>query len=506
MKALMQQRGRLRALSLLGIFLLGAQPSAGEPAETVGETPSSRLDQAFEALDNGDWSAATMLFSELSAEFPGEPELHYYQGVAAASSGDDLQAVNAFALAAALDPHLAWVQADLGISLFRLGEFELAEDHLLEALLQGPDDADVLLHLGLIDLENGNNERGQRLLEESAALDPGVAALAFYQAANYELDQNRVNNAMLLLERAILAAGPQDWRDASTQLLAALAESEVQTQRLRLSAGVGFEYDDNLTVSEQDLSTGIGDNAVTMEAGLEVDLLGRDAYGISAGYDFYQSLYQDLTNFDLQSHEPHAEIYGVFGGFRPILGYTYRNQNYGGKDYLSGHLLELDTTLCGWRNSCALLAVGFERLHYNPTPERDAYRYGLVLGQQTLFMRGLVAFTLSWEPEWQDAVSSDFDYSAQIVRAGLSFSLNALRQGTWLGLSYEFESRDYEDLIRSLGANRQDDQHLFWAGLRIPLLGPTQVSFDYMRIGSRSNIPTLTYDENIVSFKLWAWR
>ena len=195
----MQQRGRLRALSLLGIFLLGAQPSAGEPAETVGETPSSRLDQAFEALDNGDWSAATMLFSELSAEFPGEPELHYYQGVAAASSGDDLQAVNAFALAAALDPHLAWVQADLGISLFRLGEFELAEDHLLEALLQGPDDADVLLHLGLIDLENGNNERGQRLLEESAALDPGVAALAFYQAANYELDQNRVNNAMLLL-------------------------------------------------------------------------------------------------------------------------------------------------------------------------------------------------------------------------------------------------------------------------------------------------------------------
>jgi tetratricopeptide (TPR) repeat protein len=502
----MRQRRRFWILGTLGLLILHPLLGAAEARSEATETAAMRLQRGFEALDEGDWDSAAVLFGGLSREHTTEAEIFYYLGVAEASRGDDYAAALAFANAAALDHELDWVHADLGISLFRLGEFELAEDHLLEALLQGPDDADVLLHLGLIDLENGNNERGQRLLEESAALDPGVAALAFYQAANYELDRDRVENAMLLLEKAILAAGPEDWRVASTQLLAALAESEAQTQRLRLSAGVGFEYDDNLTVSEQDLSTGIGDNAVTMEAGLEVDLLGRDTYGISAGYDFYQSLYQDLTNFDLQSHEPHAEIYGVFGGFRPILGYTYRNQNYGGKDYLSGHLLELDTTLCGWRNSCALLAVGFERLHYNPTPERDAYRYGLVLGQQTLFVRGLVAFTLSWEPEWQDAVSSDFDYSAQIVRAGLSFSLNALRQGSWLGLSYEFESRDYEDLIRSIGTNRQDDQHLFWAGLRIPLLGPTQISFDYMRIGSRSNIPTLTYDENIVSFKLWAWR
>ena len=103
-------------------------------------------------------------------------------------------------------------------------------------------------------------------------------------------------------------------------------------------------------------------------------------------------------------------------------------------------------------------------------------------------------------------MSEDFDYSAQIVRAGLSLSLKRLHPGIWLGLSYEFESRDYENLIRELGASRQDDQHLFWAGLRVPLLGPTQASFDYMRVGSRSNIPSLNYDENIVSVKLWAWR
>ena len=116
------------------------------------------LDSAFEALEMGDWRRATQLFEELNGEFPDEPEFLYYIGLAAASQGDDLRAVDAFAEAAALNPELDWVQADLGLSLYRLGEFDLAEEHLLEALLQGPEDADVLLHLGLIDLENGKQE------------------------------------------------------------------------------------------------------------------------------------------------------------------------------------------------------------------------------------------------------------------------------------------------------------------------------------------------------------
>ena len=502
----MQQPRPFWILPLLGLFLLGAQPVASDPLDAAARTPANRLDRAFETLEAGDGPTAARLFAELSAEFPGEPEFLYYLGVAAASSGDDRKAVAAFAKAAALDPQLDWVQADLGISLYRLGEFELAEEHLLEALLQGPEDADVSLHLGLIDYENGNYERGQRLLEESAALDPGVAALGFYHAANYELDRDNVAQAMVLLERAATAAGPEDWREASAQLLAALAESEADLSRIHLSAGVGIEYDDNLTVSEQDLSTGIGDTAATLEAGIEVDLIRGDAFGAAAGYDFYQSLHQDLENFDLQSHEPHLEIYGFFKGVRPVLAYTYQHQSYGGKDYLSSHSLDLDSTICVWQYSCALLGAGFERQRFDPTPGRDAYRYALLLGQQTLFWQGLVAFALSWEPQWQNARSRDFDYSAQIVRAGLTLSLNRVRAGLWLGLSYEFESRDYDQLIPELGTTREDDQHLFWAGLRIPLLGPTQASFDYMRIVSRSNISVLNYDENIVSFKLWVFR
>ena len=497
----------IRTYLLLGLLLLCTQAEANQDFQDPNlEAPAQGLDQAFEALEAGDWPTAARIFEQLNAQFPDEPELLYYAGVTAASSGDDLAAVSAFAQAAALNPELAWVQADLGISLYRLGEFGLAEEHLLEALLQGPEDADVLLHLGLIDLENGVYERGKRMLEESAALDPGVAALAFYHAANYELDRDELDTAIVFLERATLAAGPEDWRIASAELLASLAQSEVSAPRIQLSAGVGIENDDNLTVSDQDLTTGLGDFAGTLEASIEAQVLQDERLGIAVGYDFFQSLHQDLKEFDLQSNEAHIQFYGFLDVLQPVLAYAYRRESYGGADYMASHLVDLDLTFCPWRHTCGFLGGEFEHRRFDPTPERDSDRYSLLVGQQTFLWGGLAAFSLTWEPQWQGATGDAFNYGAQIVRGGITVFLDRWRKGLLVGASYEFESRDYDERRDLPGFARRDDRQVIWAGAAVPLFGPTQASFDYIRIESRSNIQVLNYDENILSFKLWAWR
>ena len=505
MKPTTRRPGPTWIFAVLGLLLCIARTGAAEVPASPVPAASDRLDQAFAALDAGDWPSALRLFSQLSHEFPGEPELFYYLGVAAASNGDDHAAALAFASAASLDPQLDWVQADLGISLFRLGEFELAEEHLLEALLQGPEDAGVLLHLGLIDLEYGNTARGRNLLEESAALEPEMAALTFYQAAQLELDRDNVDAALVLLERSVEAPGPEEWRDASAQLLAELAESQGLLSRVHLSGAVGIEHDDNLTVSQTSLSTGIGDIAATFDAGIEIEVLREEPVGLTVGYDFFQSLHQDLEQFDLQVNEPHVEIYGFLGKVQSALAYAYRRESYHGRNYLESHIIDLEFTLCGRWNSCALVGGEFERLRFDAIPGRDANRYTLLIGEQTFFLQGLLAVSLRWQPQWQDATGNFFDYDAQIVSAGTTIFLDGIRNGLVAGLSYEFESRDYRNEIRSLGFARRDKQHVIWAGARIPLFGPTQASFDYVRVISRTNIPDLDYDENIISFKLWAW-
>ena len=108
--------GPVWIFAALGLLFCIARTGAAEVPASPAPAASDRLDQAFAALDAGDWPSALRLFSQLSAEFPGEPELFYYLGVAAASSGDDQAAALAFASAADLDPQLDWVQADLGIS------------------------------------------------------------------------------------------------------------------------------------------------------------------------------------------------------------------------------------------------------------------------------------------------------------------------------------------------------------------------------------------------------
>ena len=491
---------------VLGFSLLSAGTGGSESLEQAPSSPSDSLDLGLDALDAGDWPAAIGLFSQLSAEFPGEAEIFYLLGVAWASSGNDLAAVEAFAVAADIDPELDWVQADLGVSLYRLGESELAEDYLLEALLQGPEDADVLLHLGLIDLESGNSARGNRMLEESAELDPGIGALAFYHAANFALDRDDIPQAIDFLERAALARGPEGWRLASAELLAALAAGEADARRIRLSAAVGFENDDNLTVSEQDFSTGIGDIAGTFEADIEVEIIQEDSLDLSVGYDFFQSLHQDLKAFDLQAHEPHIQISGATGALQSTLTYAYRREAYRDVHYLDSNLVELDLNLCGWRSLCGVLGASFERIDFAPTPGRDSNRYTLIVGQQASLWQGRVAFSLSWEPQWQRARNDEFSYDSQIVNAGLTAFLDPFRKGMLAGVSYEFESRDYEGADPDSKFAREDDRHVIWAGVRVPLIGPTQISLDYLLIMSGSTISALNYDENIVSLKLWAWR
>ena len=112
MKLLNQRSWPFWGFFLLGFVVPGAATATGTATGT-GESPkpsapsaSALVDPAFDALEMGDWHTAGQLFEELNTAFPGEPEFLYYMGLAAASGGDDLRAVDAFAEAAALNPEL----------------------------------------------------------------------------------------------------------------------------------------------------------------------------------------------------------------------------------------------------------------------------------------------------------------------------------------------------------------------------------------------------------------
>ena len=96
----MRQRRRFWILGTLGLLILHPLLGGAEARSEATETAAMRLQRGFEALDEGDWDSAAVLFGGLSREHTTEAEIFYYLGVAEASRGDDYAAALAFANAA----------------------------------------------------------------------------------------------------------------------------------------------------------------------------------------------------------------------------------------------------------------------------------------------------------------------------------------------------------------------------------------------------------------------
>ena len=66
--------------------------------------------------------------------------------------------------------------------------------------------------------------------------------------------------------------------------------------------GIGAEYDSNVSVEEVDRASNQGDYALTMDESLEAQKELSTRVGVAATYDFSQSLYEEFSRVDRQTH------------------------------------------------------------------------------------------------------------------------------------------------------------------------------------------------------------
>jgi len=478
---------------------------AGEREDSSDDT--APLEEGLDALDRGQWSRAMDIFETLAKAHPDQPAPAYYLGLAAAHGGHDVTAVDAFVKCAALDPTFEWVQANLGLTFFRLDEMQLAEDHLLEALLQGPDDADVLLHLGMIDAQRQEYDRALRLYQQSADLDPEIAGLAWLRAADLELERGNLPAAMDFLQQAQSALGPDSAKKAADSLLSALGAGSAKPPRFLFQGSAGFELDDNVTLTETDLATGLSDEALVLAAGLEYRLVNEETAWIIVGYDFYQSLYRTLTDFDLRIQEPRLTIGGRIGRVLPSFTYVYQDQTLGSQSLLSAHLLDFDLDIALMDHWSLFVGGEVERLAYDllELSERTGYRGSINFGQQINFFDDLLSFSLMWEPSWQRTDGAAYIFDSQSVLAELNLFIPRGR-GINVGTSYRYIQQDYSDISSGFGLGyRHDTYHIFRSGLQIPIAKYANIAVDYLYIHSDSTLPSLNYSQNILNFRVGFW-
>jgi len=101
----------------------------------------------------------------------------------------------------------------------------------------------------------------------------------------------------------------------------------------------GVEYSDNVALEQSDANSMEGDVAAFLELDAGYKLVDEKDARVEIGYNFYQSVYDDLTAFNWQSHNPSAVAWMRSGGIKFGVEYSYTNSLLDDSFFLEQHML-----------------------------------------------------------------------------------------------------------------------------------------------------------------------
>ena len=137
-----------------------------------------------DALDKGDWNAATESFRKGIALAPNEPSLHHKLGTALFLSGDARGAVEQFEYALRLSPTFAKAHYSLGVIMASNGQPEKAVEHWLAAIRSEPGYVEARLQLANTLRRGGQFAASLAQYDYIIKTDPRVPEARFGYAAS----------------------------------------------------------------------------------------------------------------------------------------------------------------------------------------------------------------------------------------------------------------------------------------------------------------------------------
>lgn len=283
-----------------------------------------------------------------------------------------------------------------------------------------------------------------------------------------------------------------------------------EEQPLQFEAEVGYRYDDNITVDQSDNNAAQGDSSFLIKGSLGLDIYDKNRDEVSARYSFSQSLHDDLDDFDLQIHGFSFRGKTRFGKVNTALDYRYNFITLGGDDFLEIHNIRPNI---GWLVAKkTYLTAAYEYRHLNfkdpLLEERDADRHAFASKVYYIFKKG-ANVTFGYKVSKHDAQVERLSYWGHTVDAGLKLPIKFAGADATYRLRYQYRQKDFTGVDPNLGNDpgvgekRGDKRHTFRTSLRVPIGSKGLYSeVEYKYVNSNSNLASIDYNNNVVTFSL----
>ncbi|MCP5373260.1 MAG: outer membrane beta-barrel protein [Hyphomicrobiales bacterium] len=292
---------------------------------------------------------------------------------------------------------------------------------------------------------------------------------------------------------AALAAGP-----------ALATDGPDQEKRWTAKGSLGVQYDDNVTTDDIDSTSNKSDVAAVIELGGTYSPAFGDPVGLELGYDFSQSLYQDLTDFNLQTHALSANVDYEVSGLDLGLNYLYARTFLGGDDFLGLHSVTPTVGRLVTDRWYVSLRYNYQNKDFIGAANsgRDSNVNSVTFDNFVFFMDGQAHLSFGYRLEGENAASREYDYLGHFFHLRWRSPLPVQALERWnprvrAGLRYYI--KNFTDVTPSIGTERDDKRATLSLGLSVDLTEHVEAKLDYEHIAAVSNLPSSDFDENVVT-------
>ncbi len=480
------------------IFILLLCPYLG--VSQAQETVSHLLSRGLEYFSQGDYERASAEFSKIIKNNPDDKDAYYYLGITFLRAEKYSEAVAPFKKVLELDPNYKGARRNLGVAYLNLKSNDLAIKQLQLSIDQDPQDATAYFYLGRVLQQKKLYKESLIKFQTVLSLDPGMEQISLYQIGVAYLELGQKEDAKLALTLALERDPESDIGVEIESLLNEVGGKSGKTEKnWWLTANVGWQFDDNLSVVRQDLITNQADYAGVYEFSTGYKFFSTSDLQLRLGYYFYENAWEDTSELDYQSNTLSLGVSHNEEKWDVGVDYYYNYSFLDKKEFIAYHNVAPRIGFSLHPNLYTNISPSLTVTDFFTDNPRDSINISMGFDQYLFFMDNQSYGFLSYRYSDEDTEGSQFDYAANFVNVGANFSLHKKFQ---ILISYLYNLLEYKNLTASIGEERRDEKQTARALLSYQVLESLNFSFDYQYNINNSNLLSVDARQNLLTMKI----
>lgn len=389
---------------------------------------------------------------------------------------------------------------DRGVQFFKKGDYRSAIASFRSAEKQGMESASLYYNLGSAYYKIENFQASKKYFTR-VTYYPDKRALAEFNLGMIALKQDDEKRALDHFKYAQANSGDKKIVDAATRTIASLSGTGKRWGAYLLA---NFGYDDNISITPDNLALGVDDTFWDLYASADVVLQGKRKNGWLADAAFFTINYTDSDTFDQDFYTLGIRKEHRLSSWDTTAHLKYGNSSFGGEDLQSFYKLRL----LGARPVSSNAKIILQYRYDDFTSENTLYDYleGWRQRAQIRYFRSTVSS--NQQVYYEGELNNRGELATSTVTSTVSYEYSPTRHTLGGKYTHKFSGKWYltgdlayrvSDFPASSTVDRDDTRWSLGVFLDYFIDPTLQIKSNIKYIENDSTVDIYTYDKTMIS-------